>query len=77
MFVRESILVGGRPLTLETGRVAKQAHGAVLVSYGNLGSGGPVTSPVATLSPDGAFSRLRSLGGGKWQVDVRDSRPDG
>jgi len=34
MFVRESILVGGRPLTLETGRVAKQAHGAVLVSYG-------------------------------------------
>ncbi len=34
MFVRESVLVGGRPLTLETGRLAKQAHGAVLVSYG-------------------------------------------
>lgn len=34
MFVRETILVGGRPLTLETGRLAKQAHGAVLVSFG-------------------------------------------
>jgi polyribonucleotide nucleotidyltransferase len=34
MFVRESILVGGRPLTLETGRLAKQAHGSVLVTYG-------------------------------------------
>jgi polyribonucleotide nucleotidyltransferase len=34
MFVRESVLVGGRPLTIETGRLAKLAHGAVLVSYG-------------------------------------------
>ncbi|HEY6725620.1 MAG TPA: polyribonucleotide nucleotidyltransferase, partial [Polyangiaceae bacterium] len=34
MFVRESINVGGRPLTFETGRLAKLAHGAVLVSYG-------------------------------------------
>jgi polyribonucleotide nucleotidyltransferase len=34
MFVRESVMVGGRPLTIETGRLAKQAHGAVLVSYG-------------------------------------------
>ena len=33
MFVRESINVGGRPLTFETGRLAKLAHGAVLVSY--------------------------------------------
>jgi polyribonucleotide nucleotidyltransferase len=33
-FVRESINVNGRPLTFETGRLAKQAHGAVLVSYG-------------------------------------------
>jgi polyribonucleotide nucleotidyltransferase len=33
-FVRESILINGRPLTFETGRLAKQAHGAVLVSYG-------------------------------------------
>ena len=24
----------GRPLTIETGRLAKQAHGAVLVTYG-------------------------------------------
>jgi polyribonucleotide nucleotidyltransferase len=34
MFVRESVMVGGRPLTLETGRLAKQAHGSILVSYG-------------------------------------------
>ncbi|HWL88040.1 MAG TPA: polyribonucleotide nucleotidyltransferase, partial [Polyangiaceae bacterium] len=33
-FVRESVLVNGRPLTIETGRLAKQAHGSVLVSYG-------------------------------------------
>ena len=26
--------VGGRTMTIETGRLAKQAHGAVLVSYG-------------------------------------------
>ncbi len=34
MFVRESIEIGGKTLTLETGRLAKQADGAVLVSYG-------------------------------------------
>ncbi|MEN9580599.1 MAG: polynucleotide phosphorylase [Pseudomonadota bacterium] len=34
MFVRESVEVGGRALTLETGRLAKQADGAVLVTYG-------------------------------------------
>jgi polyribonucleotide nucleotidyltransferase len=33
-FVRESVMVNGRPLVFETGRLAKQAHGAVLVSYG-------------------------------------------
>ena len=27
--------VGGRPLTLETARLAKQADGAILVSYGD------------------------------------------
>lgn len=26
--------VGGRPMTLETGRMAKQASGAVVVTYG-------------------------------------------
>ncbi|HKY38490.1 MAG TPA: polyribonucleotide nucleotidyltransferase [Polyangiaceae bacterium] len=34
MFVRESVTVGGRQLTLETGRLAKLAHGAVLATYG-------------------------------------------
>jgi polyribonucleotide nucleotidyltransferase len=33
-FVRESVTVNGRPLIFETGRLAKQAHGAVLVTYG-------------------------------------------
>ncbi|HSQ64687.1 MAG TPA: polyribonucleotide nucleotidyltransferase [Polyangiaceae bacterium] len=33
-FVRESISINGKPLTFETGRLAKQAHGAVLVTYG-------------------------------------------
>jgi len=34
MFVRESVQFGSRTLTLETGRLAKQAHGSVLVTYG-------------------------------------------
>lgn len=34
MFVRESVEVGGKSLTLETGRLAKQADGAVLVTFG-------------------------------------------
>ncbi|MEZ4227045.1 MAG: polyribonucleotide nucleotidyltransferase [Polyangiaceae bacterium] len=34
MYVRESIAIGDKQLTIETGRLAKQAHGAVLVSYG-------------------------------------------
>lgn len=33
--LRKSIEVGGRTLTLETGRMAKQAGGAVFVSYGD------------------------------------------
>ncbi|MFC1641452.1 polyribonucleotide nucleotidyltransferase [Myxococcota bacterium] len=34
MFVREFVTVRGRSLTFETGRLAKQADGAVLVTYG-------------------------------------------
>jgi polyribonucleotide nucleotidyltransferase len=33
-FVRESVDVNGKSLIFETGRLAKQAHGAVLVTYG-------------------------------------------
>jgi len=33
-FVRESVVVNGKPLVFETGRLAKQADGAVLVTYG-------------------------------------------
>jgi polyribonucleotide nucleotidyltransferase len=35
MFVRESVMLGSRQLTFETGRLAKQAHGSVLVTYGD------------------------------------------
>jgi polyribonucleotide nucleotidyltransferase len=34
MFVRESVLISGRAMTFETGRLAKQAHGSVLISFG-------------------------------------------
>jgi polyribonucleotide nucleotidyltransferase len=33
-FVRESVMINGSPLTFETGRLAKQAHGSILISYG-------------------------------------------
>jgi polyribonucleotide nucleotidyltransferase len=33
-FVRESVVVGGKTLTFETGRLAKQAHGSVLITCG-------------------------------------------
>lgn len=35
MFIRESIIVGGGEITVETGRIAKQADGAVLISQGD------------------------------------------
>ncbi|PID38026.1 MAG: polyribonucleotide nucleotidyltransferase [Proteobacteria bacterium] len=35
MFVRESIEVGGTKLSIETGRMAKQADGAVVLTYGD------------------------------------------
>jgi len=35
MIERISTVVGGRELCLETGRMAKQAHGAVTVTYGS------------------------------------------
>jgi polyribonucleotide nucleotidyltransferase len=35
MFIRESVEIGGRQLSIETGRMAKQADGAVVVRYGD------------------------------------------
>ncbi len=35
MIVRESVMLGGRPLTIETGRLAKQAEASVLISDGD------------------------------------------
>lgn len=34
MFVRESVMVGDKPLTFETGRLAKQAHGSIFLTFG-------------------------------------------
>lgn len=34
MIVRKSVEIGGKTLTLETGRFAKQANGAVMITYG-------------------------------------------
>ena len=42
---REEIDWGGRPLVLETGRIARQADGAVLATYGE-------TSVLATVVAD-------------------------
>src|SRR5205085_12177111 len=33
-FVRESVMINGQPLTFETGRLAKQAHGSILITFG-------------------------------------------
>jgi polyribonucleotide nucleotidyltransferase len=33
-FVRESVSIGGKSLTFETGRLAKQAHGSILITFG-------------------------------------------
>ncbi|MEI7891923.1 MAG: polyribonucleotide nucleotidyltransferase [Myxococcales bacterium] len=33
-FVRESVMVNGNPMTFETGRLAKQAHGSILITFG-------------------------------------------
>src|SRR5579884_3592249 len=35
MYLKETISLGGRELTLETGKVAKQADGSVIMRYGD------------------------------------------
>src|SRR3954451_9914517 len=35
MFVREGVAFGGKELTIETGRMAKQADGAIVIRYGD------------------------------------------
>ena len=35
MFVREGVMFGGKEITFETGRMAKQAHGSVVIRYGD------------------------------------------
>jgi len=48
MFIRESVNIHGKEITLETGRIAKQANGAVLVG---LGDTLVLVTSVATHSP--------------------------
>ncbi len=47
MYKKVTTELGGRPLTVETGRLAKQANGAVLVTYGET-----VVLVTATAAPD-------------------------
>lgn len=35
MYIKKSIELNGRTLSIETGRLAKQAHGSALVRYGD------------------------------------------
>ncbi len=35
MIIKQSVEIGGRSLSIETGRMAKQADGAALVQYGD------------------------------------------
>src|SRR2546422_4401708 len=35
MFIREGVMVGNRELSIESGRMAKQADGSVVVRYGD------------------------------------------
>lgn len=54
--IRESVEIGGKELTLETGRMAKQASGSVLVQYGDtvvlvtVADGGPRDLPFFPLT---------------------------
>ena len=34
MVIRESVEIGGRELTVEMGKLARQADGAVVITYG-------------------------------------------
>jgi polyribonucleotide nucleotidyltransferase len=47
MYQKKTIELGGRPLTVETGRIAKQANGAALVTYGKT-----VVLVTATAAPE-------------------------
>ena len=49
--LRKSLEVGGRTLTLETGRMAKQASGAVFTTYGDTAV--LATATVAAKAKDG------------------------
>ncbi len=48
MYLKQSIQVGGKELTLETGKIAKQANGAILLTYGETVT---LTTAVGTLKP--------------------------
>ena len=53
---RKEITWGGRPLVLETGRIARQADGAVLVTYGETTV---LCTAVAQRTPRGGQARKR------------------
>ena len=57
MYIKESVTINGKKISIETGKIAKQADGAVLVTYGD--SVVMVTAVAAnTPRPDGSFLPL-------------------
>ena len=70
-FVRETVKIGDKLVTLETGRIAKQAHGSVLVTCGETivlvtvcGKGGGRSERAATELRALGWNSVRSLCGG-------------
>ena len=82
MIIRESVNIAGREITIETGRIAKQAGGAVVVSQGDTYI--LVTAVASTDERDVDFFPLtcdyieKAYAGGKIPGGLRvDGRGDG
>ena len=59
MFDKHTVEIewGGRPLTLETGRIARQADGAVVAKYGDTSVLACVVADREPNAPESTFSR--------------------
>ncbi len=67
-----TVEVGGRPLILETGKVAKQANGAIMARYGDT-----IVLTTACMSHSRERSRLSAADGGlpgKYLLGGKNSR---
>ena len=76
MVISESVEIGGRELTIEMGKLARQADGAVVITYGE-----PVVMVTAVRDRrpkgDASLAGINSLADGFWKSYLEDSgRPD-